>query len=221
MTQHIGSRATNLLTLLLIPLIGNAIYLTAFHDMYPDCGNWCILFFNISFLTLFLPALWNWKHGGRYLKSGQQLIATFYLSMECVLAIWLLSENQSSKTALLWQMALLGVFLLIFFWIAKKNTHTEESLILDRSRRSKALTSSLGALRASISEHKSEIAKTILQSAIADISGSPVYSMPETEEIESKILRISLKLSENPEPDTYSELNMLLSKRRALIISLS
>lgn len=210
---------SSLLMLLCIPLFGNGAYFIAFGDNAPECGITCLVFFNISFLCLFLPMLFGNVKDSAFLKGGAFIVATWYLIIEIIVAILFLSNKGSITAALLTQFLLLGIFLICFFRLTSTNERTERSLQETQKSRSQEMSQARLNLQLALNSLKDPRDKERVRALLSEINSSPMHSTPTTAELEKQICEKIGYISSDSQPYHYQEISNLLKQRRTLLFN--
>lgn len=209
---------SSLLMLLCIPLFGNAAYFFAFggHDG-PDCGKICLIFFNISFLCLFLPLLFQSVKDSSYLKGGQCLFSVWYLIIETIIAFLFICREGSPKAALITQFLLLGIFLMCFFGISSMNTKTNQGLKDFQESKSNEMQVARLNLQLALNTIKDQKHRERIRELISEINSTPVHSNAQTEGLERLIREKCSYISSDSQTYHFDEISNLLKQRRTLL----
>lgn len=206
-----------ILMYLCIPLIGNGVYfLTFYEDGSPSCGLLCLLFFNISFLCLFLPFLSSKVKDSSYLKGGENLFCVWYFIIETIIAFLFILKEGSPTAALVTQMLLLGLFMILFFRISSANQNTHRSLTEFNNTRSQDLLQARINLQMALNHSGDINHKERIRSLIAEINSSPVHTKPETAGIERLINEKSSYISTDSQLHHFEEISQLINQRKTL-----
>ena len=202
-----------------IPLIGNGVYFLTFGDDGPSCGLLCLLFFNISFLCLFLPFLSSRVKDSSYLKGGERLFCVWYFIIETITAFFFILKDGSSNAALVTQMLLLGLFLILFFGMSASNQTTHRSLTEFNNTKSQDLLQARLNLQMALNHPGDVNHKERIRSLIAEINSSPIHTKPETINIERLICEKSSYISIESQPHHFEEISKLLNQRKILLFN--
>lgn len=207
-----------ILIYLAIPLVGNGIYFLSYGTHGPACGIISIIFFNVAFLCLFLPKLFDADK--QVISRGvRKVLASTYMMLEAVLALIFISGNTSENTALVVQGILLGLFLVIFFGVA---TMDKKSKVQDEefhNKKSDALLQARVNLQLALTNHRDPNYKSNLRNMLAELSSAPIHSNGLTGNLEKEIVEKSAIASELPDNKNTSEFNKLISQYKVLTTS--
>lgn len=198
-------------------IFGNLIYFIFYHGNYPECGTACVIFFNIAFCCLFLPLIANNVHRSEYLVSGLNMLCWIYFFVETLLAICLLSNSTPAGNALLWQFAILAVFLVIFFTLDNANRKTDISVKQHRQAISSALLEAKMILNDKLTQCTNSEECAALRSGIADLSASVMSESEKTKDIEDRILTAANELASCPCREKAQAFSQLIMRRNSLI----
>lgn len=210
---------SGLLMLLCIPLIGNGVYFLNYGKDGPSCGLICLLFFNISFLCLFLPLITRKVKVASYFKGGERLYCVWYLIIESIVAFLFIANNASNNMALVIQMILLGLFLVTVFGMTAINQATAKSLTEFDTAKSQDLLQARLNLQLALNSKVDSRQKEYIHRLIAEINSSPVYTKPQTLGIEKLISEKSSFISHESLPSDFDEISNLISQRKILLFN--
>lgn len=202
---------------ILLGLLGNALYFIYFEDSYPNCGVACVVFFNLAFLSLFLPMFATAVTKSEYLKSGLQLLAWGYFFIEVLLAVCLLGNNSPAKTALLWQAAFFVIFIALFFYIDNSNRKTNTTIRMTKEAISPSLLEAKMIISDKLTLTSDPVEAAALRSALADLNSSPISSFPHTADLESRILSLANELISEPGREISASFSQLVMRRNNMI----
>lgn len=206
-----------ILMLLCIPIFGNGAYFLAFGKEGPECGIISLIFFNISFLGLFLPLLSKNIKNSSFLNKGESFFATWYLIIESVIAFLFIYNQGSAVTALVTQFIILGIFLIIYLRMVNINAETNKRLNeFDNSKSQELLQARLNLQMALNSVTQSQH-KELIRGLIAEINSSPIHSKAETKGLERLICEKSSYISSDSQPRHFEDISKLLTQRKILL----
>lgn len=208
-----------LVSLLCLAVLGNAIYFVAFmHGHTPSCGTSCLIFFNVAFLSQFIP-LWSRSvRRSGYLVHGQSLICAAYFVVEVIAAIYLLKNDVDVSSALILQMCAFGLFLFLYFFNESANHQSAESMEYQRNTVSPSLSEAKSLLMVELADAPTQESRDILRSAISELSVVPMTTTPETVAIEMQILQAAETLVDEISESNLKRFSRLMSRRRNMLI---
>ncbi len=112
---------------LCILIFGNVIFLIVFDWNPTETGLTNVVFFNISFLSLFLPMLTCRHDDERNQIGGQRLLSYIYFIINTLITVYLIYNNICLKSTLIVQILLLGLFILCYFGIMRANVRSNHA----------------------------------------------------------------------------------------------
>lgn len=205
-----------LLMYLCIPLFGNGIYFLTYGSDGPPCGIVSIIFFNVAFLCLLLPYLFDSdKEVGA--RGVRKTAATYYMIIESVIAFLFISNSASERTALVTQAILLGIFLIIFFGIASMDNKTRSQNVDFQNRKSQSLMQARLNLQLALTNKRDPQSCTNLRNMLMDLNSAPIHSNEFTKEIEDLILTKSMEVANQPDAMKTREFQELISQYKTII----
>lgn len=205
-----------ILMYLVIPLIGNGIYFLSYGSDGPDCGTVSIVFFNVAFLCLFLPYLFD--EDKQVLSRGvRRVSATWYMIVESLLALLFIANDASERTALVTQGICLGLFLVIFFGISSMDRKTKFQDQEFQKKKSQHLLQARMNLQLALTNHKNPAYQSNLRNMLADLSSAPVHSSELTGNLEKEIMEKSAIVSQTPDNGNTQEFLKLISQYKTII----
>lgn len=203
---------------LLVGILGNLAYFFYYHGSFPNCGTTCIIFFNIAFLCLFLPLLSHDVDRSLHLKDGAQVSAWIYFIVEAILCLTLLSSEKATwENALIWQIIVLALFLIFFFYNNEANRKSDIALKEARSARSACLLEAKIILADKLPQATNTEAYNALKSAIDYLSSIPLRQSEETSQIDERILNHTSILANNPTRENAIRFGELIQRRNSLV----
>lgn len=204
-------------------LLGNVAYFIAYGHggSAPECGIWCVIFFNIAVACQFLPLLSGSVSRSGYLVRGQGVLAGIYFALEALVAVTLLAADAGPRVTIILQLLLLLGFLFAFFINEASNRRTDSGLRKMAAQASPSLVEARAILTSALAVASIPEEREALRSALADISAVPMATRPETDGLESMILEAAQALVANPSADLSRKMSRLIARRTAMIISLS
>lgn len=208
--------AATLIMYLIIPIVGNGAYFIGCNGNYPSCGMISMIFFNISFLCLFLPLLTNSRGDEVQQRGGQRLLASMYLVIESVIALLYIFNNAKATSAGVVQLLLFGVFILIYFGINRANLQSTQSIQNNRASRSDALLEANSMLRLKMNDLADSCQRDVIRLAVSELTSMPVTSSQATMRIDERILASTEELCDNPTKENYLRFSNLVAKRRTM-----
>lgn len=201
---------------LCIPLFGNGVYFLSFGGDGPSCGIISIIFFNVAFLCLLLPYLFDTdKEVGA--RGVRKTTATFYMIIEAVIAFLFISNSASKSTALVTQAILLGIFLIIFFGIASMDKKTKVQNMDFQNKKSHSLMQARLNLQLALTNHQDPQSCTNLRIMLADLNSAPIHSNEFTRQIEDLILTKSMEVANKPDAMNVREFQKLITQYKTII----
>lgn len=205
-----------LLMYLCIPLFGNGVYFLTYGGDGPSCGIISLIFFNIAFLCLLLPYLFDSdKEVGA--RGVRKTTATYYMIIEAVIAFLFIANSASENTAFVTQAILLGVFLIIFFGIASMDKKTKAQNIDFQNRKSQSLMQARLNLQLALTNHQDPQSCINLRNMIADLNSAPIHSNDFTRQIEELILIKSMEVANKPDAMNVREFQKLIRQYKTVI----
>lgn len=208
-----------ILMLLCIPLFGNGIYFFAFGQDGPECGIISLIFFNISFLCLFIPLLSKKVKDSSYLNKGESLYVTWYLIIESIVAFLFIYYHASAVTATVIQLILLGIYIISYLSMMNVNAHTDKSLKEFNNAKSQELLQARVNLQIALNSISHPQHKERIRGLIAEINSSPIHSKAETKGLERLICEKSSYISSDSQPHHFEEIRNLLNQRKFLLFN--
>lgn len=201
---------------LCIPLFGNGLYFLAYGGDGPSCGIISIIFFNVAFLCLFLPYLFDSdKEVGA--RGVRKVTATYYMIIESVFAFLFIANSASEHTALVTQAILLGIFLIIFFGIASMDKKTNEQNIEFQNKKSQSLMQARLNLQLALTNNRDPQSCINLRNMLMDLNSAPIHSNEFTRHIEDLILRKSMEVANQPDAMNMREFQELIAQYKTII----
>lgn len=209
----------SILMLLCIPFFGNGAYFLAFGNDGPECGIISLIFFNISFLCLFLPLLSRKVKDSAYLNKGENLFAIWYLVIESIVAFLFIYNNGSAVAASVSQFLLLGIFLVSYLRMVNANSQTDKSLNDFNNTKSQELLQARLYLQMALNSVTQPKHKEMIRGLIAEINSSPIHSKAETKGLEKLICEKSSYISSDSQVHHFEDISRLLNQRKILLFN--
>lgn len=199
-----------------IPLFGNGVYFLTYRGEGPSCGIISIIFFNIAFLCILLPYLFDSdKEVGA--RGVRKTAATCYMIVEAVIAFLFIANSVSERTALVTQSILLGIFLIIFFVIASMDKKTNAQNIDFQNKKSRSLIQARLNLQMALTNNQDPQSCKNLRTMLADLNSAPVHSNELTRKVEDLILSKSMEMANKPDTMNLKEFQNLINQYKTII----
>lgn len=205
-----------ILIYLCIALIGNATYFFACQGEYPECGTVSLVFFNVSVLCQLFPTLTNKTDDEKNQKNGQFFICSTYLISEIILAGFCTLKNVDFATAGTIQILMLGIFLIVYFGVAKANEKTNKFISENRKNKSLPLLEANAQLRNAMADCQDITLKDILRESFAELNSIPMDSNELMSELDAEICNKVILLCGKPDTLKQKELSRLIHRRKAM-----
>lgn len=204
-----------LLMYLCIPLFGDGLYFLLYGNEGPECGVISLIFFNIAFLSLFLPYVTTSVKDSSFLKKGLSTVTGFYMVIESILAFMFISLDGSERVALTVQCLVLGLFLIIFFRIVHTNRVTDISLKEWNNSSSEYLRQSRELLQTALALQNDPVIREHIRETLSMISSMPLQQNVATDQLDKIILQKSIDISSQPSLESLKDLKKILAQRKA------
>lgn len=223
MNSSNSSNIFSFLAIVVLALAGNLAYFIYYHNNEPACGTYCVIFFNLAALCLFLPGVAPKVFRSRHLTSSLSILCGAYFIIETIVASVMLATNNNPRESFVTQLVIFMLYMALILYISATNKRTDTSLKTTRFNSSGALLEAKSILSQAIAttSNDSPRVRSLLRSALADINASPLTSSQQTSSIEENILSAAQKLTETPEDKIYQIFVNLVRKRNALIRTLN
>ena len=205
-----------ILMYLCIPLFGNGLYFLSYGSNGPECGITSIIFFNVAFLCLFLPYLFD-SDKETHSRGVRQVLAATYMIVESLAALLFIANSASQTFALVTQGILLAVFLIIFFGTAATDNKTVTQNKEFQAKKSGHLCQTRFNLQLALANHSDPKSQAIIRNLLAELNSAPIHSNDSTEQIEILILAKSMEVANNPRSPHVEEFKRLLSQYKTII----
>lgn len=209
----------SILAIIFLALAGNLAYFIYYHNNEPSCGLSCVIFFNLSALSLFLPCIAPTVFRSQHLSSSLSLVCGLYFIIETILAAIFITNHNSRQEALVIQLVVFIVFMALIFYINGVNRRTDLALKETRASYSQGLLQAKAVLSQALATVADTQTRSLLRSALADINSSPLTTSPNTAAIEESILSSAEQLASSPSKNLYQTLELLVRQRNTIIRS--
>lgn len=209
----------SILSTICLGVAGNILYFIVFGGHFPECGAWTLVFFNLAFLSLFLPLVSKRVYRSQYLSSGAGVICSAYFIIEVIIAVSLLDNDSSIPCAIAWQSGLLFLFLFVFLFNESANLRTHNSLKHNRENHSHNLIEARAIITDALSQENDSEHKKILRSAFEELSAIQITSADITRDIEKQILDSAKDLTGVPSVSNLQQFSRHILRRNAMLRS--
>ena len=128
MTMSKSTSVSTFLFYLCIPIFGNALYFIVCDGNPTESVIVNIIFFNIAFFCLFLPAITSRKTDEIHQSGGLRFLCSIYWIITTLIASCFVYNYVCLKTTLIVQTLLLGLFLFFYLGILRANERSNQAL---------------------------------------------------------------------------------------------
>ena len=205
-----------ILMYLCIPFFGNGLYFLIYGSDGPPCGITSMIFFNVAFICLFLPYLFD-SDKETHARGVKRVLASTYMIIEAMVALLFISNDGSRSSAVIVQGILLGIFLIVFFGVAATDEKTVAKNREFQAKKSLPLHQARINLQVALSNHTDPKSQGALRDLLADLNSAPIHSNNSTEQIENLILAKSLEVATNPDTINVREFQKLITHYKTII----
>lgn len=218
-----SSNIFSFLAVVFLALAGNLAYFIYYHHNEPACGTYCVIFFNLAVLGLFLPRVAPTVFRSRHLTSSLSILSGVYFIIETIVAWVMITNNNNPRESLVTQLVIFLLFISLMLYIMGANKRTDATLKETRAIASGSLLQTKAILSQALATVTtgSSHTRSILRSALADINASPLTTTPQTATLEESILLAAKQLTANPDDNIYQNFVNLVRQRNSLIRSLN
>lgn len=199
-----------------IPLFGNGLYFLSYGSDGPSCGITSIIFFNVAFLCLFLPYLFD-NDKETHSRGVRHILATIYMIIESLVALFFIINSANPTSALVTQGILLGVYLILFFGTVATDQKTASQTKEFQAKKSALLNQARFNLQFALTNHSDPKCQASLRDLLAEINSVPIHSNNSTVQIENKLLAKSMEVANNPDSLHVEEFIKLLHQYKTIL----
>lgn len=201
---------------LCIAIVGNGAFYFACQGEYDHCGVVSTIFFNIAVLCQMLPYFTNKEDHEKNQRDGQRLLSAIYLLFVIIVSTWSMYYDISYVTSGTIQIIVLGIFLTVYFSIAKANIKSNHLISEVKTSRASALIDAKRTIRCAIAECMSTDHRAILREVSAELDSMSTRYDRRLSVIDDEILTTVITLCNNPEKSLKKELSRLIQKRKSM-----
>ena len=201
---------------LIVAIVGNGAFYFSCQGEYDSCVVVSSIFFNIAVLYQFFPFLTNKEEHEKNQKAGQKLICSLYLIFVIIVSSWSMYYDVSYVASGTFQIIMLGIFLTIYFSVAKANVKSNRLISDAKTNRSSSLMDAKTNIRCAIATCMSRDQRAILREASSELDSMSISDENRLDMIDSEILSKVSELCNNPDNALKRELSQLIQKRKSM-----
>lgn len=199
---------------LIVGIIGNFSYFFGCYGNYPECGNTCLIFFNIAWITNMFATFSSTLNEERQYVGGRSIIATSYLVAESICALYCISGEVTMRKAGVIQLILLGIAAIVFFYALSADRRSERSFYDESSSSSIILQKANYMLRSALGATADNQEREIFRLALSELNSCTFVVADNSKALDNDILSKTEYLCANPSKDSLNILSLLIAKRK-------